>query len=135
MKVNDFNKIINTMTIYLTQGINAVEKFKNKGDILNLTDNEFNNYFSQVQNLHGIMDKFNTDFYHLIGMGNLSGPQTMLLCQLVKKVESIRHNIKLIVNTKSHLKVIRETILNNERSYNLGILPSNNNVTLTIGGN
>lgn len=98
MENKTFNKIISSLD-------NIIEECNStcvhsKEELENLTINEVNLKIAKAKELQGKVDKLaQADLYHIIGMGDLTDEQTLLLCKKVKYACMFRSYIKPLASS------------------------------------
>lgn len=97
MNKKDFNKI----THFYGQIAERCENFTKlvSGDLDDLTIRELKTLLEEGKKLQAASDTIlSSELYHLIGMGNLTAPQTSELCKLVKRISQTRSYVKPIAS-------------------------------------
>jgi hypothetical protein len=98
MVKENFDKIISDLELRISMCEKHLGNITTKSELLQLQLCEFLKLKNFCQEEHSRMDKINSDFYHLIGMGNLTPIQTQKLCGLIRKYLVYRSDIKFIAS-------------------------------------
>lgn len=128
--LSNINNICNDVK-QMRRDIETINVF-NLGEYV-IKDNNSKLYFDTSEQLakaseyQSKIDKIlKSEFYHLVGMGNLSSSQTISLCKRIKELGETEDINKRNVTILNNLKSIQSTMLN-KSSYKLKEL---SNITL-----
>lgn len=127
MKESEFATIINEINNHITvfeqeyKGLQAGDYTKS------LTIDKYNHLINISKINQAMMDRHISDFYHLIGMGNLNCCQISRLSKIFKKYLSYRSHIKFFAN-KAPVVDTQSLKVNSEYKLTCGIKLQSTNI-------